>query len=108
MPLNPAQWQKALAADSLQPVYLLAGEELLVLEAADALRAQARKLGYAEREVLEVGNHFDWNDLARAAAGMSLFATRRLLDLRLPTGRPGTEGAKAINEFCANPPPDVT
>lgn len=108
MPLNPAQWQKALAGDSLRPVYLLAGEELLVLEAADALRAQARKLGYAEREVLEVGNHFDWNDLARAAAGMSLFATRRLLDLRLPTGRPGTEGAKAINEFCADPPPDVT
>jgi DNA polymerase-3 subunit delta len=108
MPLNPAQWQKALAGDSLLPVYLLAGEELLVLEAADALRAQARRLGYAEREVLDVGNHFDWNDLARSAAGMSLFATRRLLDLRLPTGRPGTEGAKAINEFCANPPPDVT
>ncbi|WP_266169559.1 DNA polymerase III subunit delta [Dyella subtropica] len=108
MPLNPAQWQKALAGDSLRPVYLLAGEELLVLEAADALRAQARRLGYNEREVLDVGNHFDWDDLARAAAGMSLFATRRLLDLRLPTGRPGTEGAKAINEFCANPPPDVT
>ncbi|WP_046971409.1 DNA polymerase III subunit delta [Dyella japonica] len=108
MPLNAMQWQKSLAADQLRPVYLLAGEELLVLEAADALRAQARKLGYAEREVLEVGNHFDWDDLARAAAGMSLFATRRLLDLRLPTGRPGTEGAKAINEFCANPPPDVT
>ena len=108
MPLNAAQWQKSLAADRLLPVYLLAGEELLVLEAADALRAQARKLGYAEREVLDVGNHFDWDDLARSAAGMSLFATRRLLDLRLPTGRPGTEGAKAINEFCANPPPDVT
>ncbi|SFS04786.1 DNA polymerase III, delta subunit [Dyella sp. OK004] len=108
MPLNAAQWQKALTADHLLPVYLLAGEELLVLEAADALRAQARKLGYTEREVLDVGNHFDWNDLARAAAGMSLFATRRLLDLRLPTGRPGTEGAKAINEFCANPPPDVS
>ncbi|WP_267222936.1 DNA polymerase III subunit delta [Dyella silvae] len=108
MPLNAAQWQKSLTADHLKPVYLLAGEELLVLEAADALRAQARKLGYAEREVLDVGNHFDWDDLARSAAGMSLFATRRLLDLRLPTGRPGTEGAKAINEFCANPPPDVT
>lgn len=108
MPLNAVQWQKSLAADHLLPVYLLAGEELLVLEAADALRAQARKLGYAEREVLDVGNHFDWDDLARSAAGMSLFATRRLLDLRLPTGRPGTEGAKAINEFCANPPPDVT
>ena len=108
MPLAPAQWQKALAGDRLASVYLLAGEELLVLEAADALRAQARKLGYAEREVLEATQHFDWDDLARAAAGMSLFATRRLLDLRLPTGRPGVDGAKAINEFCANPPPDVT
>jgi DNA polymerase III subunit delta len=108
MPLNSSQWQKALAADSLSPVYLLAGEELLVLEAADALRAQARKLGYTERDVLDVGAHFDWDELARAGAGMSLFATRRLIDLRLPTGRPGTEGAKAITEFCANPPPDVT
>ncbi|GLQ49703.1 DNA polymerase III subunit delta [Dyella flava] len=108
MPLNPAQWQKALAADSLSPVYLLAGEELLVLEAADALRAQARKLGYTERDVLDVGAHFDWDELARSAAGMSLFATRRLLDLRLPTGRPGVEGAKAITEFCGNPPPDVS
>ena len=108
MPLSPAQWQKALAGDALAPVYLLAGEELLVLEAADALRAQAKKLGYAEREVLEAGQHFDWDDVARASAGMSLFATRRLLDLRLPTGRPGVDGAKAINEFCADPPPDVT
>lgn len=108
MPLNAGQWQKALAADSLHGVYLLAGEELLVLEAADALRAQARRLGYAEREVLTAGQHFDWDDLARAAAGMSLFASRRLLDLRLPTGRPGTEGAKAITAFCADLPPDVT
>jgi DNA polymerase-3 subunit delta len=108
MPLSPSQWSKALAADRLDSVYLLAGDELLVLEAADALRAQARKLGYGEREVLEAGQHFDWNDLARAGASMSLFASRRLIDLRLPTGRPGTEGAKAINAFCADPPPDVT
>lgn len=108
MPLSSSQWQKALAADRLAPVYLLAGVELLVLEAADALRAHARQLGYSEREVLEVTQHFDWDDLARAAAGMSLFATRRLIDLRLPTGRPGTEGAKAIVAFCADPPPDVT
>jgi DNA polymerase-3 subunit delta len=79
-----------------------------VLEAADALRAQARRLGYTEREVLEVGQHFDWDDVARAGASMSLFASRRLIDLRLPTGRPGVEGAKAITAFCANPPPDVT
>ncbi len=108
MPLGVGQWQKALAADRLASVYLLAGEELLVLEAADALRAQARKLGYLEREVLEAGQHFDWNELARSGASMSLFASRRLIDLRLPTGRPGVEGAKAIGAFCADPPPDVT
>jgi DNA polymerase-3 subunit delta len=108
MPLNPNQWSKALAADRLDAAYLLAGEELLVLEAADALRAQARRLGYTEREVLEVGQHFDWDDVARAGASMSLFASRRLIDLRLPTGRPGVEGAKAITAFCADPPPDVT
>ena len=108
MPLNPNQWSKALAADRLDAVYLLAGEELLVLEAADALRAQARRLGYGEREVLEVGQHFDWDDVARAGASMSLFASRRLIDLRLPTGRPGIDGAKAITAFCADPPPDVT
>ncbi|MBU6246731.1 MAG: DNA polymerase III subunit delta [Xanthomonadaceae bacterium] len=108
MPLAPAQWLKALAADRLHGVYLLAGEELLVLEAADALRAQARRLGYTERDVLEAGQHFDWDDLARSAAGLSLFATRRLLDLRLPTGRPGVEGAKAIGAFCDDLPPDVT
>lgn len=108
MPLSAAQWQKALTADHLGPVYMLAGEQLLVLEAADALRAHARTLGYSEREVFDVGQHFDWNDLARAGASMSLFATRRLIDLRLPTGRPGTEGAKAITAFCADPPPDVT
>ncbi|OOG52628.1 DNA polymerase III subunit delta [Rhodanobacter sp. B05] len=108
MPLSANQWAKALASDRLDSVYLLAGDELLVLEAADALRAQARKLGYGEREVLEAGQHFDWDDLARAGASMSLFASRRLIDLRLPTGRPGIDGAKAINAFCADPPPDVS
>lgn len=108
MPLSANQWSKALAADRLDSVYLLAGDELLVLEAADALRAHARELGYNEREVFEVTQHFDWNDLARAGASMSLFASRRLIDLRLPTGRPGIDGAKAINAFCADPPPDVT
>ncbi|TAL98896.1 MAG: DNA polymerase III subunit delta, partial [Rhodanobacter sp.] len=108
MPLSPGQWSKALMADRLDSTYLLAGDELLVLEAADALRVQARKLGYGEREVLECGQHFDWDDLARAGASMSLFSSRRLIDLRLPTGRPGIEGAKAINAFCADPPADVT
>lgn len=107
MPINEGQWRKRLAAGELEPVYLLVGEELLVLEAADALRARARELGFAEREVMNVESGFDWDDLARAAAGMSLFATRRMLDLRLPTARPGKDGSAAIAEYCANPPPDT-
>ncbi|TCV91470.1 DNA polymerase III delta subunit [Luteibacter rhizovicinus] len=108
MPLNAGQWHKHLTGDRLAPVYLLVGEELLVLEAADALRAQARKLGYSEREVMDADARFDWDDLARSAAGMSLFATQRVLDLRLAGGRAGKEGSAAISEFCAAPPPDTT
>src|SRR6187402_3137680 len=70
--MSPGQWQKHLAGDRMAPVYLLAGEELLVLEAADAVRAMARRLGYNEREVLEADSRFDWDDLARSSAGLSL------------------------------------
>ncbi|RAP57452.1 DNA polymerase III subunit delta [Oleiagrimonas sp. MCCC 1A03011] len=107
MPVPAARWPQQLKADTLQPVYLLVGEEMLVLEAADALRARARELGYTEREVLSVESGFDWDDLARAGAGMSLFASRRMLDLRLPTGKPGRDGSKALTAYCENPPPDT-
>ena len=103
-----AQLQKHLAGSELKPVYLIAGEEhLLVIEAADALRARARELGYAERDILDVDQYFDWDALARAGASMSLFASRRVIDLRLPTGKAGKEGSAAIAEYCANPPPDT-
>jgi DNA polymerase-3 subunit delta len=92
---------------ALKPVYLIAGEEhLLVIEAADALRQRARELGFSEREVHDVESGFDWNDLARSGAAMSLFATHRLIELRLPTGKPGTEGSNAIQEWCERAPPD--
>ncbi len=95
-------------AAELRPVYLLAGEEpLLLLEAADAVRRRARELGYSEREVMDVESGFDWNDLARAGASMSLFAARRILELRLPTGKVGIEGAAALTEYCARPAPDA-
>ncbi|MGH8040799.1 MAG: DNA polymerase III subunit delta [Rudaea sp.] len=108
MAVSLAQFHKQLAAPELRSVFLIAGEEhLLVLEAADALRARARELGYAEREILDVEAHFDWDNLARAGASMSLFAARRLIDLRLPTGKPGREGSAAIIEYCAQPPADT-
>ena len=101
-------FRKQLAGNELKPVYLLAGaEHLLVLEAADALRARAKEFGYLEREVLDVEANFDWNRLADAGRSLSLFASRKLIDLRLPSGKPGKDGAAAITEFCAAPPPDT-
>lgn len=109
MALSLAQFERHLAGSELKPVYLLAGDEhLLLLEAADALRARARALGYSERVVLESGESgFEWYELANAGANLSLFASRRLLDLRVPTGKPGKDGADAITEYCASPPPDT-
>ncbi len=108
MPLKLDQFHRQIAGEP-RPVYLIAGEEhLLVLEAADALRARARELGYTEREVLDADeNGFDWDELARQGASLSLFASRKLIDLRLPTGKPGKEGSAAIQAYCANPPPNT-
>jgi DNA polymerase-3 subunit delta len=92
----------------LAPVYLLAGSEaLLRIEAADAVRAAAKAQGFAEREVFDVGSGFDWSDLRNAFSAMSLFASRRVLDLRLPSGKPGKEGAALIDAYCKAPPPDL-
>lgn len=108
MSLTIAQFHKHLAGPDLKPVYLLAGEEhLLLLEAADALRARARELGYVEREVLDAEGSYDWNEFAMAAASMSLFSSRRVIDLRLPGGRPGKDGAAAIVKYCEDPAPDT-
>ena len=102
------EFLKSLARGELAPVYLLAGEEPLQLqEAGDALRARARAAGYTEREVLDVEPHFDWDQLARSGASLSLFASRRLIELRLPPGKPDRDGAAALSEWCNAPPPDT-
>ncbi len=94
---------------ALHPVYLIAGPEMLrVLEAADAVRRQARAQGIGEREVFDAdGRDFDWGTLEATFNAPSLFSARRLVEVRLPTGKPGKDGAEAIAAFCANPPPDV-
>jgi DNA polymerase-3 subunit delta len=108
MELKLDRLQRQLAGEPLRPVYLVAGAEpLLVQEAADAIRARAREEGYGEREVYDVDAHFDWNELAMGMASLSLFATRRLFELRLPTGRPGKEGGEALRKYCEQPPPDT-
>jgi DNA polymerase-3 subunit delta len=98
----PASLERKLA-----PLYAIHGDEpLLVLEAADAVRAAARRQGYAEREVLFAGKGFDWSALRSADANLSLFGGRKVIELRLPTGKPGTDGAEAIEACCAKPNPD--
>jgi DNA polymerase-3 subunit delta len=95
-------------ARALAPLYVIHGDEpLLAMEAADAIRAKARAEGYAERTVLTVERGFDWGQLAASAASLSLFASRQMIELRLPTGKPGTEGAKAIEAYCAALAPDT-
>jgi DNA polymerase-3 subunit delta len=110
MPLAPDLLPARLAGEALRPAYLIAGAEtLLVLEAADAVRAAAREQGCAERESFEAdARDFDWKAFAAQANAPSLFSAKRLLERHLPTGKPGREGDEAIAAFCADPPPDAT
>ncbi|MSP98892.1 MAG: DNA polymerase III subunit delta [Betaproteobacteria bacterium] len=92
---------------SLAPLYVIHGEEpLLALEAADMIRAAARKQGCTERALFIAERYFDWSELFYAGASMSLFGDKKIIELRLPTGKPGTEGAKAIERYCAGLNPD--
>lgn len=95
-------------AKGLAPIYVIAGEELLVvLEAADAIRAAARRAGFTDREVFNPERGFDWAEFAAAGASLSLFATKRIIELRLPTGKPGDAGGKALQAYAAAPPEDT-
>ncbi|MDX1594178.1 MAG: DNA polymerase III subunit delta, partial [Gammaproteobacteria bacterium] len=86
----------------LAPVYLLAGDEpLQQTEALDLLRRRAREAGFAERVVLDTGaSGFDWRELGSASASLSLFAERRLFELRLGNGSIGKEGADALVAYA--------
>lgn len=87
----------------LPPVFAVASDEpLLALEAQDAIRATARSQGYSEREVLNADARFDWSRLIAAAQGISLFGDRKIVEVRLPTGKPGTVGAAALEQHAAS------
>ena len=106
MRLNSEQLPAALAR-GLAPVYLVSGDEpLLVGEAADAIRAAARKAGYADRQVFFIDRSFSWDGLRNASQSLSLFAERRLFELRMPSGKPD-KGAVQLTQLAESPPPDV-
>ena len=97
----------ASLARSVAGIYLVSGDEpLLVGEAADAIRAAARAAGYADRMVFFIDRSFAWDELRHASQSLSLFAERRLFELRMPSGKPD-KGAQQLAELAALPPPDV-
>jgi len=91
----------------LARAWLIAGDEaLLTGEAADAVRARARREGYAERELFVTDRSFDWSGILNASRTLSLFAERRIVEIRMPTPRPGKEGAAILADLATDPGPD--
>ena len=106
MQIRPDQLRKDLQA-SRQSVYLVCGEEPLQhRECVDMLRKAAKYYGYDEREVYTADAKFDWNALSIAAHELSLFATKRLIEIHLPTGKPSDKGV-ALIDYCENLPEDI-
>ena len=107
MRLKPEQIAAALQK-GLAPVYFISGDEPLQLgETADAIRAAARKAGYDQREVFVADAGFSWHELKESAGTLSIFSDKKIIDLRLPSGTPGTEGAKALIAYCERLPEDT-
>lgn len=107
MQTKPEQLQRQLG-QGLARCYLVTGDEpLLVQESADAIRAAARAGGCIERELLEINVAGDWQQLMQSAGALSLFADRKLIEVRLPSGKPGAEGSKALQEYLAMDSDDV-
>ena len=94
---------KSLSSGSaMLPLYIFSGDEpLLMMEAMDQLRSVAKKLGFTDREVIVQERGFDWSALMNAGQTMSLFGDKRWVELRIPTGKPGRDGADALKQFAA-------
>ncbi|MBZ2207993.1 DNA polymerase III subunit delta [Massilia soli] len=94
-------------AKSLAPLYVISSDEhLLALEAADKIRKAARANGYSERDVLTVERTFKWGELLAANNAMSLFGDKKLIELRIPTGKPGKDGGAALQSYAKDLNPD--
>ena len=119
MEINPDQLAAQISSGGLKPIYLIAGDEpLRVIEACDAVRAAAREAGCSEREVFEIAGKDArekknddapsiWKDIGYSVNSPSLFSPMRLIEIRMPTGKPGVEGAKFLESLASDPPPGV-
>ncbi|MCW8929571.1 MAG: DNA polymerase III subunit delta [Gammaproteobacteria bacterium] len=106
MQIRPEQLRNDLKARQ-HPVYMVCGEEPLQhRETVDMLRKAAKYYGYEEREVYTADVSFDWNLLITAANELSLFASKKLIEIHMPTGKPSDKG-NALIQYCENLPPDI-
>lgn len=106
MRINTDQLARTLDK-SLARAWLIAGDEILLTgEAADAVRARARAEGFSGRDLFVTDRSFDWSEVRNASQTLSLFAERRILEIRMPTPRPGKEGAAVLAALATNPGPD--
>jgi len=107
MQLRPSQLAAHLAKE-LKPLYVVHGDEpLLAMEAGDQIRAAARTAGFDEREVLVADAGFKWEAFTAANRNLGLFGARKLVDLRIPSGRPGVEGARSLEDCAEHPSADA-
>lgn len=108
MQITPEQLPAQLARE-FSPLYAVTGDEpLRALEAADAIRAAAKARGFTDRKVFSVTQHFDWAQPRSELSGMSLFGDRVLIDLRIPTGKPGKDGGAALEQLASLAHADAT
>ena len=95
--------QKSLQTKQLSPIFIISGDEpLLSQEAADAVRSTARQLEFTERETFDIDARFDWNLVFNETNSLSLFSDKKILELRITSGKPGDKGSKALCELCEN------
>jgi len=107
MNVRPDQLGSSLKKQ-IYPVYLISGDESLQqMECADRVRARCREQGYLEREIIDVDAKFEWQNFTDEAASLSLFSNQRVLDVRIPSAKPGRQGSQALQQYCENLPDDM-
>jgi DNA polymerase-3 subunit delta len=108
MRVRPHELLSQIQRNGLAPIYVVSGDEpLQINETADTIRSSARAQDFSGRDILDATAKFDWNELTAEANSLSLFAEKRIIDLRLPSGKPGREGGKALSEYAERPPEDT-
>jgi DNA polymerase-3 subunit delta len=94
------------ALERARAVWLIAGDEPLLTGRQRTSFAPTRKEGFTGRDLFVTDRSFDWSEVAAASRALSLFSERRILEIRMPTARPGKEGGAALAALAADPGPD--